>query len=351
MVTQLEAWLRLTREDPIDPDIPICDPHHHLWDYPDDLPENRVPTYARHVRHYLLKELLEDTGGGHNIEQTVFMECSSMYRKYGPQELRPVGETEFVQGIAAQSASGQYGNTAVAAGIVGFADLTLGSGAAPVLESHIAASRERFRGIRYISTWDASKDIDSRVATPKLLSDPKFREGFACLHRYNLSFDAWLYHPQLMDLVDLARAFPDTPIILNHIGGPLGVGPYAGKREEVFQDWKRGIAALSTCPNVAVKLGGLGLPRSGFGWHERPRPPNSAELAEAMAPYYRWCIDQFGVDRCMFESNFPVDKMSYSYTVIWNAFKRISKDFSPRDKAALFHDTAVRVYRLTPKQD
>jgi len=348
MVTQHEAWLRLTKEDPIDPDLPICDPHHHLWDYPDDLPEDRVPTYARQVRHYLLRELLEDTGGGHNIEQTVFMECGSMYKKDGPQELRPIGETEFVQGIAAQSASGQYGNTAVAAGIVGFADLTLGSAVAPVLEAHIAASRERFRGIRYISTWDASKDIDSRVKTPKLLSDPKFREGFAYLHKYNLSFDAWLYHPQLMDLVDLARAFPDTPIILNHIGGPLGVGPYAGKREDVFQDWKRGIAALSTCPNVVVKLGGLGLPRSGFGWHERPRPPNSAELAEAMAPYYCWCIDKFGTDRCMFESNFPVDKLSYSYTTIWNAFKRISKDLSPRDKAALFHDTAVKVYRLTP---
>ena len=348
MMTQREAMLMSKREDPIDPDLPICDPHHHLWDHPDDFPEDRIRVSHRHVRHYLLKELLEDTGGFHNILQTVFLECRSMYRKDGPLELRPIGETEFVQGIAAQSASGQYGNTVVAAGIVGFADLTLGSAVAPVLEAHIAASRERFRGIRYTSTWDASKDIRSRMKTPTLLSNPKFREGFAYLHKYNLSFDAWLYHTQLMELVGLAKAFPDTPIILDHVGGPLGIGPYAGKREEVFQEWKRGIVALSLCPNVMVKLGGLGMPLTGFGWHERSTPPNSAELAEAMAPYYTWCINHFGADRCMFESNFPVDKVSYSYTTIWNAFKRISKDFSPTDQAALFHDTAVKVYRLSP---
>jgi L-fuconolactonase len=344
---------RLPKEDPIDPDLPICDPHHHLWDYPDDFPEENVPPFARHMRHYLLTEFLEDTGGGHNIEQTVFMECRSMYRKEGPQELRPIGETEFVHGIAAQSGSGQYGGTAVAAGIVGFADLTLGSAVAPVLEAHIEASRNRFRGIRYASTWDASKDVRSRIfltaKTPNLLSDPKFREGFAYLHTYHLSFDAWLYHPQLMELVDLADAFPSTTIIMNHTGGPLGIGPYAGKREEVFQEWKQGIVALSLCPNVVMKLGGLGVPAAGFGWHERSTPPNSVELAEAMAPYHNWCIDHFGTDRCMFESNFPVDKLSYLYTTIWNAFKRLTKDYSSSDRAALFHDTAVKVYRLTSK--
>ncbi len=333
MTTDREAWLTLTIEDPIDSALPICDPHHHLWDRSDN--------------RYLLEELLQDTGGGHNIVQTVFVECGSMYRKAGPQEMQPVGETEFVQGIAAQSASGQYGVTAAAAGIVGFADLTLGAAVVPVLEAHIAASRNRFRGIRHTCAWDASADISSYRSPPKgLLLDPKFREGFACLQKYGLSFDAWLYHPQLMELVDLARAFPDIPIIVDHIGGPLGTGPYAGKQEEVFQEWKRGIAALATCPNVVVKLGGLGMPICGFGWHERATPPNSAELAEAMAPYYLWCIEQFGVDRCMFESNFPVDKRSYSYTVLWNAFKLISKGFSPEERAALFHDTAVRVYRL-----
>lgn len=348
MAIQKEAWYNLINEDPLEPELQICDPHHHLWDYPDNLPEDRIRKSHRHARHYMLKELLEDVSGGHNILQTVFIECGSMYRKDGPLEMRPIGQTEFVQGIAAQAASGQYGKTLVAAGIVGFADLTLGSAVAPVLEAHVEASPNRFRGIRYTCTWDASTAIDSRVDTPKLLSEPKFREGFACLEKYNLSFDSWLYHTQLLELADLAKAFPRTMIILNHVGGPLGIGPYAGKREEVFQLWKRGIAALAVCPNVLVKLGGLGMPLNGFGWHERPTPPGSAEIAQTLAPYYNYCIEKFGVNRCMFESNFPVDRVSYSYTVIWNAFKRIVKGFSPSEKAALFHDTAAKVYRLTP---
>jgi predicted TIM-barrel fold metal-dependent hydrolase len=270
-----------------------------------------------------------------------------MYRSCGPKEMQPVGETEFVQGIAAQSASGQYGTTMVAAGIVSHADLTLGAAVAAVLEAHVAASVNRFRGIRHSSVWDSSTDITSYMNPPKgLLLDTKFREGFGCLQKYGLSFDAWLYHPQLPELANLARAFPDTTIIVDHIGGLLGIGPYAGKREEVFQQWKRGIAEVSRCPNVVVKLGGLGMPVCGFGWNEQMTPLNSTELAEAMAPYYHWCIERFGVDRCMFESNFPVDKVSYSYNVMWNAFKRISKAFSTEEKAALFHDTAVRVYRL-----
>jgi predicted TIM-barrel fold metal-dependent hydrolase len=333
MVNERESWLKLTIEEPIEPELPICDPHHHLWDRPND--------------RYLLEDLLQDTGGGHRIVKTVFVECLSMYRKDGPKEMQPVGEIEFVQAIAEQNKGGPHGQTDVAAGIVGFADLTIGDAVIPVLEAHIAASESRFRGIRYISTWDASPDIISTRKPPQgLLLDPKFREGFACLKKYDLSFDAWLYHPQLMELVDLARAFPDITIILNHIGGPLGTGPYAGKRAEVFQDWQRGIAALATCHNVAVKLGGLGMPRNGFGWHERTIPPASAELAEAMGPYYRYCIEQFGPDRCMFESNFPVDKISYSYSVLWNAFKRISEGFSPQERGALFHDTAVKIYRL-----
>ena len=333
MTTEYEAWLNLTKEDPIEPDLPICDPHHHLWGLPRG--------------HYFLEELLMNISGGHNIVQTVFIECRSIYRKDSPKEMKPIGETEFVQGIAAQSASGHYGKTNVAAGIVGFADLTLGAAVAPVLEAHIAASRDRFRGIRYISTWDASSDIVPSRSRPKgVLLDPKFREGFAYLQKYNLSFDAWLYHTQLMELVDLARAFPETPIIVNHVGGPLGIGPYTGKREVVFQEWKCGITALASCLNVVVKLGGLGMEMCGFGWHQRATPPSSAELAEAMAPYYLWCIEQFGPDRCMFESNFPVDKMSYSYTVLWNAFKRISAGFSPDDRSALFHDTAAKAYRL-----
>ena len=349
-ITEREAWLNLTVEDPIDPVLPICDPHHHLWDRPHD--------------RYLLDDLLKDTGSGHNIVNTVFVECRSMYRNEGPEDLRPVGETEFVQGIADQCASGHKGSTSIAAGIVSNADLTLGDAVTPVLEAHLAVSENRFRGIRHIAAWDASDKIQniskaqkkkvrekSRIPLykppPGLLLGSKFREGFACLQQYDLSFESWLFYHQIGELTDLARAFPETSIILDHIGGPLGIGPYAGKRDEVFKEWQNSIQELSTCPNVTVKLGGMGMPIFGFGWHEQDTPPSSIELAEDMAPYFNFCIDKFGVDRCMFESNFPVDKVSFSYSVMWNAFKRISKDFSPDERSSLFYNTAVKVYRLT----
>lgn len=335
MSRERAKWLALITEDPIDPDLPICDPHHHFWDRPGD--------------RYLLDELLQDIGDGHRITETVFVECSSMYRKDGPTNMRPVGETEFVQGIAAQSASGQYGNTRIAAGIVGFADLTLGDEVTDVLESHIEASKNRFRGIRHSSCWDESPEIRSYKNSPKgLLADPKFQAGFRILQKLGLSFDAWAYHTQLQELVELARAFPDVAIVLDHIGGPIGIGPYARMQDEVVQVWQKGILDLATCQNVVVKLGGIGMPLGGFGWHERDAPSGSRELADAMAPYYNFCIEAFGVDRCMFESNFPVDKASMSYTVLWNSFKRLTEDLSRTERAALFRNTAVRTYRLSP---
>lgn len=339
MSTWRKEWLKLTIEAPIDPGLPICDAHHHLFD-------NSPPRFPPYD-HYLLEEFIEDVeGGGHNIVKTVSVNCEQMYRKSGPEEMKPVGETEFIQGIATQAASGQYGTTLVAAGIVGMAELLLGDAVSPVLEAHITASRNRFRGIRYGAIWDPSPEVWSVTKAPGLLLDRKFREGFACLQKYGLSFDAWVYHTQLMDLVYLARAFPDTTIIQNHTGGPLGIGPYAGKRQEVFEVWRRGIIALATCPNVFIKLGGIGrVP--GFGWDQWPKPPGSTEIAEAMAPYYQVCIEHFGVHRCMFESNFPVDKLHCSYTVLWNAFKRITREYSSEERAALFHDTAVKAYRLT----
>jgi L-fuconolactonase len=351
MVSDIKAWLDAIREKALEPDLPIIDPHHHLWDYPESLPEEGVPPFARPVRHYLLDQFLGDLAGGHNIRRTVFVECNSMYRRVALPELHPVGETEFVQGIAAQSASGNYGPARVAAGIIGFADLTLGSAVRPVLEAHVAASRNRFRGVRYISTWDGSQSVSSRAAAPELLADAKFREGFNCLQRYNLSFDAWLYHTQLGDLVNLARAFPYITIVLDHIGGPLGIGPYADKREEVLQDWKNKVALLAGCPNVFIKLGGLGMPLMGFGWHERETAPDSVELAQAMTPYFSWCIEKLGTQRCMFESNFPVDRCSYSYTILWNAFKRFAQSFSAGERAALFYETAARAYRLADVTD
>jgi len=326
-------WLKLTTENALDPDLPICDSHHHLFIHADNL--------------YLPEDFLKDIEGGHNIVSTVFVECMSAYREEDPEEMRPVGETEFVQNVAAKAAHGEYGRTAIAAGIVSFADLTLGKAVEPVLEAHIRAGKGYFRGIRHSSYWDPDPGISSRRKSPRgLLIDPRFQEGFSCLQRYGLSFDAGIYFHQIAELVELARKFPDVVIILAHTGSPVHIHRYAEKREEVFSEWKRGMSALATCPNVVIKLGGLGLPYCGFGWDERAKPPDSTELAETMSPYYLWCIEQFGVTRCMFESDFPVDKMSYSYTVLWNAFKRICNDFTLTERTALFHDTAGRVYRL-----
>jgi predicted TIM-barrel fold metal-dependent hydrolase len=333
MTTERTEWLALTAEDPIAPDLAICDPHHHFWDKPS-------------VR-YLLDDLLKDTNAGHNITETVFLECGSMYRKDGPESMRPVGETEFVQGIAAQSASGQYGDTKVAAGIVGYADLSIGDDVAEVLEAHIAASPTRFRGVRNSTCWDESPEIGGYKSPPQgLLGNSEFRKGFTALQNLGLSFDAWLYHPQLQELVDLAQAFPDTTIILNHIAGPIGIGPYADKRDEVMELWKKGIADLAICENVVIKLGGFGMPLDGIAWHERNAPASSHEIAGVMAPYYLHCIEKFGVDRCMFESNFPVDRASTSYTILWNTFKRITEGFTPTERNALFRNTAVSAYRL-----
>lgn len=318
-------------ETPLDPALPICDAHHHLWERPPD--------------RYLLDDWLGDLRSGHNVVATVGVECGYGYRTGGPENLKPVGETEFLEAVASQAESDPSIEAKVVAAIVGFADLTLGDGVAAVLEAHRAASPTRFRGIRHSTTWDASGALRSD-APQGLLADARFRRGFAWLKKFDLSFDAWLYHPQLSELTDLARAFPDTTIVLNHLGAPLGIGPYAGKRDEVFQHWRRGIGELAACPNVAVKLGGLGSERSGYDWHQRKDPPSSVEVAVALRPYFEWCIEKFGVERCMFESNFPVEKRANSYIVVWNAFKCITVRYSAAERAALFRDTAARVYRI-----
>ncbi len=337
MVNQPDDRPALVVEDAVEPELPICDPHHHFWDR----------DVHRGGDRYLLDELAQDLSGGHNVTDTVFIECRSMYRAEGPEELRSVGETEFVQGIAAQSASGKYGPTAVAAGIVSNANLMLGAAVEPVLEAHLAASGNRFRGIRFSCAWDASPEVGSPGSNaPGMLLDSRFREGFACLQKLGLSFDALVYHTQLGELTDLADAFPDATIILNHIGRPLGVGPYAGKGDEVFDVWREGITAVAQRANVLVKLGGFGNPISGYDWHQRPIPPSSAELVETITPWLMFCIEQFGPERCMFESNFPVDKASYTYTAVWNAFKRVSQDFSAAERADMFQGTAAKAYRL-----
>jgi L-fuconolactonase len=328
------SWLALTHEEVIDPAQPIIDPHHHLWDRADS--------------RYLLDELLADTGDGHNVVATVFVQCRQMYRAGGDPAMAPLGETEFVNGVAAMSASGRYGPTRLCQGIVGFADLTAGAAVAPLLRAHLACAGGRFRGIRHGAACDADPEFVARGTQPPagLLRDPKFRQGFALLAEHGLSFDAWVYHPQIGDLTDLARAFPGTAIVLDHVGGPIGIAGYAGRRDPVFNTWRADIIELARCPNVRVKLGGLGMRVSGFDWHKQSRPPSSDELAQAWRPYIDTCIDAFGVERCMFESNFPVDKLSCSYRVLWNAFKRLAGGASAADRNRLFHDNAADFYRL-----
>jgi predicted TIM-barrel fold metal-dependent hydrolase len=329
-----EDWLAQHTEDIIDPARGIVDPHHHLWD--------------RGGLRYMIEDMADDVASGHNIIATVYVDCRSMYRATGPEAFRPVGEVEFANGVAAMAASGGYGKTLICAGIVSHVNLLLGDGAKAVLEAEIAAGNGRFRGIRHSSAWDADPNVAHMYATrPKgLLLDATFRKGFACLAPLGLSFDAWLFHPQLNEFVDLARAFPDTRICLDHCGGPVGIGSYAGRREEIFPVWKASIQEAAKCPNVVVKLGGLAMCLLGYDFHQRPKPPSSEEAAHAWRPYIETCIEAFGPGHCMFESNFPPDKGQCSYQVIFNAFKRLAAQYSEAEKTALFAQTATDFYRL-----
>ena len=330
-------WHALTQEPPLEADLPICDPHHHLWDFR----AARIP-YQR----YLLHELAADITSGHNVRSTVFVEARSMYRAYGPEEMRPVGEVEFVQGLAAASANGLYGPGRAAATIIGHANLNLGDQVEPVLQALQAASPNRFRGIRHSVTWDAEVANTAAHNAQGQLGADNFRAGARLLAKMGLSLEGWLYFRQLTELADFAKAVPDLTIILNHVGGLIREGIYANRDDEILPIWRSGIAAVAACPNVVIKLGGMGMPANGFDWHTRTQPIGSEELAESMAPFMNYCIEQFGPERCMFESNFPVDKVSYSYNIMYNAFKRLSKDYSATERAAMFHDTAARVYKI-----
>lgn len=329
-----EDWLRLTQEPILDPGLPIIDPHHHLWDRPG--------------WRYMPHDLLDDVGSGHNIIATVFVQARAFHKADGPEALRPVGETEFVNGAAAMGASGIYGPGRICAGIVGHADLRLGDGVTRVLEAHVRAGGDRFRGIRHIVAWDSDASLlnPGNPAPAGLLGDAKFREGFARLAPMEMSFEGWLYHPQIPELTALARAFPGTRIVLNHVGGPIGIGRFAGKHAEVFPGWAASIRELASCPNVFVKLGGLGMRVNGFGFEAQAKPPGSDALAAAWKPYVETCIEAFGPARSMFESNFPVDKGSYSYPVFWNACKKLASGASAAEKADLFVGAASRFYRL-----
>ncbi len=330
-------WLALVREDTVDPERRIVDPHHHLWQRP--------------TGDYLLDDLWGDTeatgadGDSHNVEMTVFVECRACYREDGPEHLRPVGETEFVAEIAAASA---VGAGATIAGIVSQANLTLGEAVEEVLDAHAEAGEGLFRGIRHAGARDPHPEA-LRIAgrAPEgLYARDDFRRGMKALGVRGLTFDTWHYHHQNRDFAALARAVPETTMILDHFGTPLGVGPYAGRRDEIFEAWKRDIEEIAACPNVVAKIGGLAMPDNGFGWSERDTPATSDELVAAQRRYYLHTIESFGPERCMFESNFPVDKLSIGYHPLYNALKKIALEFSDDEQDAMFRRTATRVYSL-----
>lgn len=329
-----DAWLASVTESIIDPERRIIDPHHHLWESP-----------AGMWGRYELEHLWADTESGHNIEKTVFIECRSGYRDNGPEHLRPIGETQYVAGVAAESVNTQ-GKATIAA-IVGHANLTLGDAVEEVLAAHEAAGKGLFRGIRHAGPFDTTgtlKNPGRNAGSPYLM--PGFAGGVQTLGKLGYTYDTWHFFHQNHEYLELARACPDTTMILDHFGTPLGVGPYAGKQDEIFEQWKVDIAAIARCPNVVAKLGGMSMPDNGFGWDQDPAPPSSDTFVEAQRKYFLHTIECFGPERCMFESNYPVDRLSISYHVLWNGMKKIVADFSDDEKDAMFYATAARVYRI-----
>lgn len=328
-------WLALRTEAILEPELKIVDPHHHLWDRQDN--------------RYLFHDLLSDMNAGHNVVSTVFVQCRTMLRADGPAALAPLGEVEFVTGIAAMSASGIYGSARACAGIVAGADLQLGDQVTPVLELMARSAGGRLRGVRNPVVWHSSPDVQSSTASPPpkgLMADTAFRKGVVQLGLLGLSLDVWAYHTQLGEIYELAKANPRVTVIVDHFGGPVGVGPHAADMSEMFKQWRAGIALVASLPNTVIKMGGAGMPVFGIRFDQAPTPPASEQLAIAWRAYFETCVELFGADRCMFESNFPVDKGMFSYHVLWNGFKRLAKDCSAAEKTALFSGTAERVYRL-----
>ena len=328
-----DEWRALVREEAVDPDRPIIDTHHHLW------------SVASFWGKYELEDLWQDTGSGHNIERTVFIDCRSNYRVDGPEHLKPIGETEYVARVAAESAAEP--EQATIAAIISHANMSLGRDVAEVMEAHEAAGNGLFRGIRHAGPYDTTGTLTNAGSRrPCPYTEASFQEGVRTIGEMGYTYDTWHFFHQNKDYLQLARSAPGTTMILDHFGTPLGVGAYAGKQDEIFPSWAADMAEIAKCPNVVAKLGGLAMPDNGFGWDVRDTPPTSDEFAEAQKRYFLHTIDCFGPERCMFESNFPVDKLSVSYHVMWNGFKKIVADFSEDEKHAMFYGNAERVYKL-----
>ena len=339
MSSKNDIWLSKTKEVALEPSLPICDSHHHLWEFKNEFIQPK----------YLIDDYIADINSGHNIKKTIFIECGSMLRKDGPNHLKYIGETEFANGIAAMSSSGKYGKTRVASGIVSSAPLLENNKKLlEVLNGHIMCAGKRFKGIRYQAAMHKNKLVyNSRVNPPDGIYNCQiFRDNFKELYKLKLSFEAWCYHTQLNDLYDLAKSFPKTIIILNHFGGPIGIGPFKNKNKEVFDDWRISIKKLAQLKNIYIKLGGLAMDINGFEWHKKKNAPSSIEYVKKTYKYYETAIETFGINRCMFESNFPVDKKSISYVNLWNSFKIMTRGYSINEKNKLFYKNACKIYKL-----
>lgn len=331
-------WLEQRVEEPVDPDRRIVDPHHHLWD--------------RNASTYLAAELLADTRSTHNVTHTVFVECNASYDRDAPAGMAPIGETKFVASEAAEverlNGASTTGATTIAA-IVSHADMMLGDSVEEVLAAHDAAGSGLFRGIRHAVSWDQHPDVPNGHSKPTeaMMTTPEFHAGVSKLGAMGFSYDAWMYHPQLPQLVGLAQAAPETSIILDHLGGPMGIGPYGADRESAMATWRASMTELAKCPNVTLKVGGIGMDGYyGLGWTELAVPPDSDTVVTAWQDRVHWCIDTFGPDRCMFESNFPVDRQALTYPVLWNALQKMASRYSDAEQDAMFSGTATRIYKL-----
>lgn len=324
LASTLSSMAESTYAEPaLEPGLPIIDAHHHLW------PDGR----------YQRSDLVRDITAGHNVIGTVFIDCSAGYRTDGPAEFAPVGETEW--------AMTQRGGQGVIAAIVSHVDMYLGSRAGKVIDAHLAAGGEVFKGVRHNVAWDRHPDTNNalRGAPRYALLDPTFQAGVAELDRRRLVFETWVYFNQLDDVAALATRFPELSIILNHLGGPAVNGPYAGHRDEMLAEWRRGMQQVARHENVFLKIGGIGY-RSFVEESVLDGPRTSEWLADYWRPEFRFCVETFGPSRCMFESNYPEDRHLCDYVVLWNTFKRATSELSASERAQLFELTARRAYSL-----
>jgi len=322
-----EDWLALTQEDVLAPLQSILDCHHHLWD--------------RSEGRYGAAELMADVGTGHDVRASLYVQCRTGYRTDGPEELRPVGEVACVLDWT-------RGQAYFPAGIVAMADLQLGDSVRPALDALAEAGQGRVKGIRNTTAWHADPAVRSNPNPPPegLLRTDAFRDGARAVAGQGLCLDIWAYQTQLDEVRALAEAVPDLTVVVDHCGGPLGVGQHDRFDPMNFRAWRRALAAVAALPNTRVKIGGFGLGVFGWRYAEEAAPPHSETLARDWRPWVDTCLDLFGPSRAMFESNFPVDKGQVGYRTLWNAFKRLAAPLSRDERDALFWRSAAQTYGI-----